>query len=88
MISFTNSRATELPCELDPANTIDTCPTAASGTYWKYLQDAAFNIIHSGELDGYLLDHPAQDPVDGRVLDNVLTIDGVVIPNETFVVVP
>jgi hypothetical protein len=88
IITFTNSRATELPCELDPANVGETCPRVQGGRYWKYLQDSAFDLVHEGELDDAWIDHPAIDPVDRRVLDNVLTINGEVHPHETFVVVP
>ena len=88
LITFTNSRATELPCELDPANTPATCPSVMNGQYWKYLQDADFAIRHTGELDGYLLDHPVQDPVDGRTLSNVVTINREIIAHATFVELP
>ena len=90
LITFTNSRATELPCELDPANTPLTCPTLMGNPlqYWEYLEASVFNLHHSGELDGALIDHPAIEPVDGRVLNNALRINDQVAPNETFVVVP
>lgn len=90
LITFTNSRATELPCELNPANTPLTCPTLAGNPlqYWEYLEASTFDLHHSGELSDPRIDHPATEPVGGRVLNNVLRINDVVAPNETFVVVP
>jgi len=90
LITFTNSRATELPCELDPANTPLTCPTLMGNPlqYWEYLEASVFDLHHSGELGGALIDHPEIEPVDGRVLSNVLRINDGVVDHETFVVVP
>lgn len=90
LITFTNSRATELPCELDPANTRLDCPSLAGNPlqYWEYLQSSVFDLHHSGELDGALIDHPEIEPVDGRVLNNQLVLNGELAPHETFVVVP
>lgn len=88
LITYTNSRATELPCELDPANAPPACPTVMGGRYWKYLRDSVFNLVHTGELDGVWIDHPAADPVGGAVLNNVLIINGDEIAHQTFVVVP
>jgi hypothetical protein len=89
LVTFTNSRATELPCELDPANTPLECPTLTGNPlqYWEYLEGSLFDLHHSGELDGALIDHPAIEPVDGRVLNNVLRINDQAHPNESFVVV-
>jgi hypothetical protein len=90
LITYTNSRATELACELDPANTPLECPTLMGNPlqYWEYLQASNFDLHSNGELDGALIDHPAVEPVDGRVLDNILRINDQVAPNETFVAVP
>ena len=90
LITFTNSRATELPCELDPANTPLTCPTLMGNPlqYWEYLENSVFDLHHGGELDGAWIDHPEVEPVGGRVLNNILRINDQVAPHETFVVVP
>ena len=90
LITFTNSRATELPCELDPANTKLECPTLMGNPfqYWEYLQNTVFDLHHNGELDGALIDHPGIEPVDGRVLNNTLRINDEVAEHQTFVVVP
>jgi hypothetical protein len=87
LITFTNSRATELPCELDPANTKAQCPTLMGNPpqYWEYLEAGVFDLRHSGELDGALIDHPEIEPVDGRDLDNLLVINNEVVDHETFV---
>jgi hypothetical protein len=81
---------TELPCELDPANTPAECPTLMGNPpqYWEYLENSTFDLHHGGELDDPLIDHPEIDPGDGRVLNNVLRINDEVIPHQTFVVVP
>jgi len=90
LITFTNSRATELPCELDPSNSLAECPTLMGNPlrYWEYLQNSVFDLRHGGELDDAWIDHPAIEPVDGRNLDNELRINDEVVDNETFVVVP
>ena len=89
-ITFTNARATELPCELNPANTRTVCPSLTGNPpiYWDYLQQATFNIWHQGDLDGAAIDHPLYDPVYGRLLSNQLRINDVDVPHQTFVVVP
>ena len=56
--------------------------------YWEYLQQSVFDLHHGGELDGALIDHPEIEPVDARVLNNVLRINDEVVDYETFVVVP
>jgi hypothetical protein len=56
--------------------------------YWEYLEASVFDLHHSGELDGALIDHPEIEPVDGRVLGNQLVMNDAVAPNETFVVLP
>lgn len=48
---------------------------------FKYLQDSVIDLSTRGELDGYWFDHPAIDPIDGRVLNNTLIVNGVTIPN-------
>ena len=35
----------------------------------------------NGDLNGYWFDHPAVDPIDGRFLNNVLTVNGLTISN-------
>ena len=49
---------------------------------WKYLQDSSFRISDPQDsLADYWLDHPEVDPIDGRTLQNVLTINGIRIEN-------
>ena len=49
---------------------------------FKYLQGSTFTISDpGGDLNGYLFDHPATDPIDGRFLNNTLKVNGVKIPN-------
>jgi len=49
---------------------------------FKYLQDSTITISDpGGDLNGYWLDHPAIDPIDGRLLNNRLKVNGVTIPN-------
>ncbi len=88
LITFTNSRATELPCELDPANTPVNCPTLMGNPlqYWEYLEASVFDLHHSGELSDPLIDHPEIEPVDGRVLNNVLLLNDEVVDYQTFVI--
>jgi hypothetical protein len=90
LITFTNSRATELPCELDPANTPAECPTLSGNPlqYWEYLEASEFDLHHGGELHGALIDHPEIEPVDGRILGNLLVINNEVADYGTFVVLP
>ena len=90
LISFTNSRATELPCELDPANPKSECPTLMGNPlqYWEYLEVSRFDLHHTGELDGALVDHPEVEPVDGRVLTNQLVVNDEIADHQTFVAVP
>jgi hypothetical protein len=90
LITFTNARATELPCELNPANGRDVCPSLTGNppAYWDYYEHTTYELWHGGELSGALIDHPAIEPVDGRVLGNALTINGVAVDHQTFVVVP
>jgi hypothetical protein len=54
----------------------------AGGEIYKYLQDSTVRLRYTGgDLDGYLFDHPATDPIDGRILGNTLVVNGVTIPN-------
>ena len=49
---------------------------------YKYLQDSTIAITDwDGDLSGYWFDNPATDPMDGRILNNKLTVNGVTIPN-------
>lgn len=90
LVTFTNSRATHFPCELNPESTRETCPSLMGNPprYWEYLERSRFDLRHTGELDGALIDHPAAEPSDGRVLGNELVINGATVENQTFVVVP
>jgi hypothetical protein len=74
LITFASAQATELPNELH--------------TTWDYLEGAAYDVRHSGELDAALVDHPEIDPVDGNLLGNQLRVNGDVVDFQTFVVIP
>ncbi len=51
---------------------------------WKYFENSLYDITDlGGDLAGYLYDNPAVDPEDGTVLDNVLKVNGVAIPQGT-----
>ena len=53
---------------------------------YKYLENAIYDITYSsGELDGYWLDHPETDSVDGHTLKNVLRINGNDVLNGRYV---
>ena len=74
LISFTRNTATLTPSQLP---------------LWKYLEHSTFDITDSdGELNGYWLDHPVFDPIDGRLLQNILRINGVEISNGRYVPFP
>lgn len=74
LISFTRNTATLTPSQL---------------SQWKYLEHSTFEITDSdGDLNGYWFDHPVSDPIDGRLLQNILRINGVEIPNGRFVPFP
>jgi hypothetical protein len=94
LITFTNARATVLPCELTaiPPTSPNHCALAfgvpPSTMRWEYLDNASYLLTHTGELDGGLIDHPGAQPVTGRILNNVLRINGALIGNQTFLVVP
>jgi hypothetical protein len=67
LITFTRNTAAMFPNELKDFN---------------YLQKSTFSISDSGrDLRGYWLDHPSVDPIDGRVLQNTLKVNGVKVPN-------
>jgi hypothetical protein len=67
LITFTRSTAAMFPNQLKSLN---------------YLQNSSFTISDSGnDLNGYWFDHPAADPIDGRLLQNVLKVNGLTIPN-------
>jgi hypothetical protein len=54
---------------------------AANIANWKYLQDATYTISDPDlTLQGAPVEHPATDPLDGRVLNNRLYYNGEVIP--------
>lgn len=74
LISFTRNTATLTPSQL---------------SQWKYLERSTFDITDSdGNLNGYWFDHPVSDPLDGRTLQNTLSINDVEIPNGRSVPFP
>lgn len=74
LISFTRNSATLIPSQL---------------SQWKYLERSTFDITDpDGNLNGYWFDHPVSDPLDGRTLQNTLSINGVEIPNGRSVPFP
>jgi hypothetical protein len=67
LITFTRNTAAMFPNQLKD---------------FKYLQQTTFTISdQGGDINGYWLDHPAMDPIDGRILHNTLTVNGVTLPN-------
>ena len=87
LLTFTNARATVFPCELNPTITVG-CQQPGSGK-WEYLTNALFDLRHSGELIGALIDHPEFQPFDGYApLGNTLVINRETVDYQTFVVVP
>ena len=89
LVTFTNSRATVLPCELQPALPPSECPTLSPvPVYSEYLTDATYDLEHSGDMDAALIDHPEFHPVDRYPLGNRLIINKRLAGYETFVVVP
>jgi len=67
LISFTRNTAAEFPQQLKT---------------FKYLQDSIITITDpTADLSGYWFDHPATDPIDGRILNNSLKLNGSTIPN-------
>jgi hypothetical protein len=60
-------------------------------TSYKYLQSATYDVRYNdGSLDGYWLDHPVIDPIDRRILNNHLIVNGLEIqpPVRTAPVLP
>ena len=87
IVTFTNARATELPCELNPP-TMPPCSGFQGALWWAYLTGSIFDVRHSGELDVLRIDHPELDPFDGTELGNLLLLNGEVTAYQTFVIVP
>lgn len=78
IISFTQIPATLFPSQLN-----------TGPTQFKYLEHSTFNITDAeGDLVGSWIDHPASDPIDGRILQNILRINGVDTPNLRYVPFP
>jgi hypothetical protein len=56
---------------------------------FKFAEDSTYEVSDpQGELAGFDLDHPATDPLSGTVLDNLLTVNGVEVPNGTIITTP
>jgi hypothetical protein len=69
IISFERNTATLHSVQMDPTKR----PTS-----YKYLQSASYDIRYDdGSLDGYWFDHPVVDPIDRRILNNHLIVNGV-----------
>jgi hypothetical protein len=82
IITFERNTATLHPVQMDPTKR----PTS-----YKYLQSASYNVRYDdGSLDGYWLDHPVVDPIDRRILNNHLIVNGLEIqpPVRTAPVLP
>lgn len=78
LISFTRNTATLTPN--NPLNGL---------SQYKYLEHSIFDVTDSdGNLQSYWLDHPVSDPIDGRTLQNTLSINSVEIPNGRHVPFP
>ena len=89
LVTFTNSRMTQLPCELDPTSVRGPdCPNLQPGQHYTYLIDSTFTIDHTGELDGALIDHPALHPYDGTELGNTLVINGEPVEHQPLIQLP
>jgi len=72
IITFERNTATLHPVQMDPSKR----PTS-----YKYLQSASYNVRYDdGSLDGYWVDHPVVDPIDRRILNNHLIVNGLEIP--------
>ena len=77
LISFTRFTASNTPAQLNPVGNAQS---------FKYVESSLYNISYfNGELDGYWFDNPETDPVDGRVLNNVLRINGNEIHSGRFI---
>ena len=60
-------------------------------TSYKYLQSAIYDVRYDdGSLDGYWVDHPVVDPIDQRILNNRLIVNGLEIlpPVRTAPILP
>jgi hypothetical protein len=82
IITFERNTATLHPVQMDPSKR----PTS-----YKYLQSASYNVRYDdGSLDGYWVDHPVMDPIDRRILNNRLIVNGLEIqpPVRTAPVLP
>jgi hypothetical protein len=82
IITFERNTATLHPVQMDPTKR----PTS-----YKYLRSASYNVRYDdGSLDGYWVDHPVVDPIDGRILNNHLIVNGLEIqpPVRTAPVLP
>jgi len=72
IITFERNTTTLHPVQMDPSKR----PTS-----YKYLQSASYNVRYDdGSLDGYWVDHPVVDPIDRRILNNHLIVNGLEIP--------
>jgi hypothetical protein len=77
LMSFTRFTASNTPTQLNPVGNAQS---------FKYVESSFYNIIYfNGELDGYWFDNPETDPVDGRLLNNVLRINGNEIHSGRFI---
>ena len=56
--------------------------------YAEYLTDAVYDLRHTGELEGGLIDHPECHPYDKYPLGNRLIVNGGLEPYGSFFVVP
>jgi hypothetical protein len=95
LVTFTNTRATVFPCELDPempkdnkCPSITFSPSTGLPVHWEYLRNATFDLRHEGELADALIDYPEHHPIDGVPLNNHLTINGATYPFGSFLKVP
>ena len=77
LISFTRFTASNTPAQLNPFGNAQS---------FKYVESSFYDLTYfNGELDGYWFDNPETDPVDGRVLNNVLRIHGNEIHSGRFI---
>jgi hypothetical protein len=82
IITFERNTTTLHPVQMDPSKR----PTS-----YKYLQSATYDVRYNdGSLDGYWVDHPVVDPIDRRILNNHLIVNGLEIqpPVRTAPVLP
>jgi hypothetical protein len=77
LISFTRFTASNTPTQLNPVGNAQS---------FKYVENSLYDISYfNGELDGYWFDNPETDPIGGRVLNNVLRINGNEIRHGRFI---